>query len=934
ATKGSINSSTGVYTWTPVTGDEGTYQWSFNSSDGYGGNATETITITVTAQPVLEYLPPTPSNLSVTQSNFWVNYTWAPGTGNVTDSYNLNVNGVPSTTSLTSRNDTVGPHGWSNITVWAYNNSGGQSLDSVSLSTQVQNNQPVQSLIGNKNVLEGSTLQFTISSTDADSDILTHLSNATKGSLNSGTGLFSWPTTVGDAGVYTWYFETRDNYGGVDTETITITVNPSSSPIPPAPENLAFTQGNFWIKYTWAPGTGNVTDSYNLNVNGVPSTTSLTSRNDTVGPHGWSNITVWAYNNSGGQSPGSVSLSTQVLNNQPIQSLIGNKNVLEGSTLQFTISSTDADSDTLTYLSNATKGSLNSGTGLFSWPTTVGDAGVYTWYFETRDNYGGIDTETITITVNPSSSPIPPAPENLAFTQGNFWIKYTWAPGMGNVTDSYNLNVNGVPSTTSLTSRNDTVGPHGWSNITVWAYNNSGGQSTGSVSRSTQVQNNNPVLADSGNKNVVEGNLLQFQLTASDADSDTLTFSKDNPNGSLNPDTGAYSWQTAIGDAGVYTWAFNVMDNYGGVDTKTITINVDPAPLPVPPAPVNLASTQGNFWIEYTWEPGIGTITDSYNLNVNGAPSSTSLTTRRDTVGPHGWSNITVWAYNNSGGQSPGSISRSTQAQNNNPVLNLGNQNVVEGNLLQFQLTATDADSDTLTFSKDNPNGSLNPNTGAYSWQTAIGDAGVYTWAFNVMDNYGGVDTKTITITVTAAGLSSKTVTLAANSAGNTGFSARTISENLYSTAVSNSQIGTRTSLTTTNLNALSVDDTSYATRTGTTSVDAIMVVNFTLTNVQSVNWVSLRFIGAVTTSVEPLYIGLYNATSPSGGGWTRLNSVTPSNTYTYVTLLYNVSSQADKDKYLALNGNTLTFSFAEWVNGPYGGGLSNDLYEATVNYT
>ena len=64
------------------------------------------------------------------------------------------------------------------------------------------------------------------------------------------------------------------------------------------------------------------------------------------------------------------------------------------------------------------------------------------------------------------------------------------------------------------------------------------------------------------------------------------------------------------------------------------------------------------------------------------------------------------------------------------------------------------------------------------------------------------------------------------------------------------------------------------------------------------------------------------------------MNSVTPSNTNTYVTLLYNVSSQADKDKYLVMNGNTLTFSFAEWVNGPLGGGLSNDLYEATVNYT
>ena len=110
------------------------------------------------------------------------------------------------------------------------------------------------------------------------------------------------------------------------------------------------------------------------------------------------------------------------------------------------------------------------------------------------------------------------------------------------------------------------------------------------------------------------------------------------------------------------------------------------------------------------------------------------------------------------------------------------------------------------------------------------------------------------------------------------------------------------------------------------------MVVNFTLSNVQSVNWVSLRFIGAVTNTSERLTIGLYNATSPSGGGWTRLSTTTPS-VGTYVTLTYNVTSQADKDKYLVLNGNTLSFSFAEWVNGRNDAGLSNDLYEATINY-
>ena len=73
---------------------------------------------------------------------------------------------------------------------------------------------------------------------------------------------------------------------------------------------------------------------------------------------------------------------------------------------------------------------------------------------------------------------------------------------------------------------------------------------------------------------------------------------------------------------------------------------------------------------------------------------------------------------------------------------------------------------------------------------------GTYTWYFNSSDNYGGIDTETITVTVNAATPVSQTVTLTANSAGNTGFSARTTGENQYANMVSNSQVDTRTSLT------------------------------------------------------------------------------------------------------------------------------------------
>jgi hypothetical protein len=99
-----------------------------------------------------------------------------------------------------------------------------------------------------------------------------------------------------------------------------------------------------------------------------------------------------------------------------------------------------------------------------------------------------------------SATYIPPDPTNLTNTTGRYWVNYTWQAGsegvgdlpdaggnstpavfdMGNVTDSYNVSVNGTwHNGTTNTSINETVGPGEWVNITVWAWNASG---TGTLS--------------------------------------------------------------------------------------------------------------------------------------------------------------------------------------------------------------------------------------------------------------------------------------------------------------------------------------------------------------------------------------------------------------------------------------------------------------------
>ncbi|MCK4306587.1 MAG: hypothetical protein KAY24_20255, partial [Candidatus Eisenbacteria sp.] len=74
------------------------------------------------------------------------------------------------------------------------------------------------------------------------------------------------------------------------------------------------------------------------------------------------------------------------------------------------------DNDTGAYATNATYGTLNTSTGVFTWTPTAADSGVYVWNFNVSDGYGSVDNCDSTITVTDCEttpnicSPYPTAP--------------------------------------------------------------------------------------------------------------------------------------------------------------------------------------------------------------------------------------------------------------------------------------------------------------------------------------------------------------------------------------------------------------------------------------------------------------------------------------------------------------------------------------------
>ena len=98
--------------------------------------------------------------------------------------------------------------------------------------------------------------------------------------------------------------------------------------------------------------------------------------------------------------------ATVRVNSAPVLNPVPDQNVLAGSTVNFTVSATDPDNDTVIFSAESLpheSATLNSTTGAFSWPNAV--AGDYSLAYRASDRDGAFSSGTVKITVAaPASS--------------------------------------------------------------------------------------------------------------------------------------------------------------------------------------------------------------------------------------------------------------------------------------------------------------------------------------------------------------------------------------------------------------------------------------------------------------------------------------------------------------------------------------------------
>jgi len=311
------------------------------------------------------------------------------------------------------------------------------------------NHAPVLETIGNKSVSENSLLSFTVSATDTDDDTLIYSATNLPSGATFASQTFSWTPGYTQAETYSVTFGVSDGRGGADSKTITITViNVNRAPVLAAIGNKSVNEGSalsFSIIATDADG-DNLTYPYPTS---MPSGAAFAGQTFTWTPTqaGTYQVTFTVRDPCQATDSETITITVTNVNSPPVLNTIGSKSVYVNEPLSFTISATDPDGDTITYLATGLPSGATFTSQSFRWTPAPSQAGTCQVTFIASD--GQIqDSEAITITVYaddtsaPTVNSLSPAADSIQVPLNSLVILHVTDSGTGVDANSVTIKVN------------------------------------------------------------------------------------------------------------------------------------------------------------------------------------------------------------------------------------------------------------------------------------------------------------------------------------------------------------------------------------------------------------------------------------------------------------------------------------------------------------
>src|SRR6267142_1521600 len=711
---------------TPGFNDAGTYTIAWTVSDGHGGTASASTSLTVNNTN----RPPTltqPSNMTVNEGTSQDQVL----SGTDPDGDNLAfalVSGpsyvVVTQLTPTTANARVAPgfndSGTATATVRATDT--GALSDQKSFSITVNNvDRPVSlAAIANMTVTAGATADqaFTASDPDGDAITFTHTGptfmtrtdNAQAGTTRTGNvHLAPSSTTSGTFAASV----TAASLATTSPRSFTITVTPAANSPPTLnqPANMTVNEGQTANQTI----TGTDPDGNALSFSKTSGPTYMTVTTTTPGTGtgagnialapgfsdaGTATATVRVTDTGALFNEKSLTITVNNVNRAPVLAQPANMTVNENATADQALSATDADGNALTF-------SLGSGPSYATVTTTTPGTGTGTGNLHLAPGFNDSGTAPASVSVNDGAG--------------------------GTDAKSLTITVNNV--------------------------------------------NRAPVLAQPANMTVNEGATASQALSATDADGQALSFTKAaGPTyatvTTTSPGTGTAAGNLALApgfsDSGTATISISVSDGAGGTDAKSLTVTVNNVDRPVSLAPIANMSVVAGATNDQTF-----TATDPDGDAITFTHTGPTFMTRTDNAqaGTTRTGNVHLAPTSTTSGSFAASVTATSLATNdtksftisvtvvnNAPTLaQPANMTVNEGQTANQTLTATDPDGNSLSFSKaSGPTyatvTTTSPGTGTAAGNLALApgfsDSGTATISISVSDGAGGTDAKSLTVTV------------------------------------------------------------------------------------------------------------------------------------------------------------------------------------------
>ncbi len=406
---------TASFSWTPGFGSTGNYNVTFTVTDTGSPPASDAETIQIAVGNVNRPPMLTPIGNRAVNENELLSFT-VTATDPDGDALALTVAGLPTGATWNDNGDGTGAFAWTP----AFNQGGNHQVsftatdngtpvqavtEAISISVGNVNRPPVLTPIGNQVVNEGVLLQLALQATDPDGDGLTiALAGAPLGMAlqdnGDGTGTLAWTPGFGDAGNRNVTVSVTDDGtpAAMDQEAVMITVGDVNRPPTLAPIGNKAGNTNQLLSFT-VTGTDVDGDAVTCSATGVPMGATFTDNGDGTGSFTWtpgagdvgSHPVTFTVSDGSLSANEAITIGIGVVNNPPTLTPIGNRTVLQGQTLAFTVMAADPDGNGLALAAtNLPAGAAltdnGDGTAGFSWTPGTGQTGSYDATFTVTDD--------------------------------------------------------------------------------------------------------------------------------------------------------------------------------------------------------------------------------------------------------------------------------------------------------------------------------------------------------------------------------------------------------------------------------------------------------------------------------------------------------------------------------------------------------------------